>query len=133
MENITLLAISPEEEDRRSLHSILDPNGWTVQGAQSIREATKLIAAKPALILCEKDLPDGSWKDILRMAGRLDSPPPVVVASRNADERLWAEILNLGGYDLLLKPLEQNEVSRVLSMAWRHAQWREPMAARASA
>ena len=133
LENITLLAVSSEEEDRRSLESILDPNGWTIQGAQSIREATQLIVEKPGLILCEKDLPDGSWKDILRMAAKLDSQPPVVVVSRSADQRFWAEVLNLGGYDLLLKPLQGNEVSRVLSMAWRHAHVREPLAAHATA
>jgi DNA-binding response OmpR family regulator len=37
-----------------------------------------------------------------------------VVVSRNADERLWAEVLNLGGYDLLLKPYNANEVRRTI-------------------
>ena len=126
LENITLLAISPDGEDRQVLESILDQDGWTVQGAQSVREATKLLDEKPALVLCEKDLPDGSWKDVFRIAERIGNPPPVVVASRCADERFWAEVLNLGGYDVLLKPFEGNEVSRVVGMARRHAQRNEP-------
>jgi hypothetical protein len=32
---------------------------------------------------------------------------------------LWAEVLNLGGYDVLLKPFDRAEVVRVAGMAWR--------------
>jgi len=37
--------------------------------------------------------------------------PKFVVASQRADGRLWAEVLNLGGYDLLMKPLDADEVA----------------------
>jgi FixJ family two-component response regulator len=42
------------------------------------------------------------------------------VTSRLADEYLWAEVLNLGGYDVLAKPLDKQEVSRTLNLAWEH-------------
>jgi DNA-binding response OmpR family regulator len=123
--NFTLLSISPDEDDRQSLQSILDSDGWTVQGARSVREATRLLAAQPDLILCDRELPDGSWRDIFRMVSKLVHAPAIVVASRQADERFWAEVLNLGAFDLLLKPFEKSEVSRVLPMAWRHSLSRE--------
>jgi hypothetical protein len=40
------------------------------------------------------------------------------VFSRLADEYLWAEVLQLGGYDVLLKPFEEEEVARVALAAW---------------
>jgi DNA-binding response OmpR family regulator len=119
-ENITLLAISPNQEDRQSLEKILDNGCWTVEGARSLREATTMLHKRPNLILCEKELPDGNWKDVFREARDLDNPPPLVVVSRQADERLWAEVLNIGGYDVLLKPFERSEVCRVMGMALRH-------------
>ena len=128
-ENITLLTVNSASEDRHALESILDSNGWTIQGAKSIREATRLLKDRPSLILCERNLPDGSWKDIFREAQRLDNPAPFVVVSRNADERLWAEVLNLGGFDVLLKPFIHNEVQRVMNMASRHATPRAVFAA----
>ena len=121
-ENITLLTICPNKEDRQSLEKILDRHSWTIQGAPSLREATTLLHRGPSLILCEKDLPDGTWKDVFREARGLDNPPAFVVVSRLADERLWAEVLNLGGFDVLLKPFERSEVVRVMSMALRHWQ-----------
>ena len=45
-------------------------------------------------------------------------PPQLIVADRLADDALWAEVLNLGGYDLLMTPFEPEEVLRVVSMAW---------------
>ena len=119
-ENITLLTISPNQEDRQSLEKILDDGCWTVEGARSLREATTVLHKRATnLILCEKELPDGNWKDVFREAGKLDNPPPLVVVSRQADERLWAEVLNIGGYDVLLKPFERSEVCRVMGMALR--------------
>lgn len=123
-EKITLLAICPNQEDRQSLKDILERDRWTIQGAPSLREATKLLHRGPSLILCEKDLPDGTWKDVFREARDLDNPPAFVVVSRLADERLWAEVLNLGGFDVLLKPFVRSEVRRVMGMAlryWKHA------------
>ncbi len=40
------------------------------------------------------------------------------MTDRLADERLWSEVLNLGGYDVLLKPFEPGEVLRVVNSAW---------------
>jgi hypothetical protein len=33
---------------------------------------------------------------------------------------LWAEVLNMGGYDVLAEPLDSEEVTRVISAAARH-------------
>jgi len=73
---------------------------------------------RPSLIVCDSDLPDGSWRDFLASA-EVAEMAPLIVTSRLADERLWAEVLNLGGYDLLAKPFDQSEVIRVIDMALR--------------
>ncbi|HTP88011.1 MAG TPA: response regulator [Bryobacteraceae bacterium] len=116
-ERITLLAIDPHKDDCQTLLSILGDGDWNIRGASSLREATTLMnESVPDLILCERELPDGSWKDVFCMlAGR--RRPPVVVVSRKADERLWAEVLNLGGFDMLLKPYDGAELRRMIHYA----------------
>ena len=116
---ITLLAVSPNREDRRSLQSILDAPGWSIRWAKDLREAEQLLRQSPSLVICDSELPDGSWQEVLRAAETLDMAPPVIVATKNADQRFWAEVLNLGGFDVLLKPFEISEVSQVLGMAAR--------------
>jgi FixJ family two-component response regulator len=44
----------------------------------------------------------------------------LIVASRLADERLWAEALNLGAWDVLAKPFNHIEVIRSVKSAWQH-------------
>ena len=71
-------------------------------------------------MVTERDLAPGSWRDLLNNFLLLPDPPVLVVASRLADEYLWAEALNLGAYDVLAKPFDAFEVMRVLGSAWRH-------------
>jgi FixJ family two-component response regulator len=53
----------------------------------------------------------------------MPAPPLLVVTSKNADDALWAEALNLGAYDVLSKPFDKTEVMRIISLAWLH--WKE--------
>ena len=52
----------------------------------------------------------------------LPDPPLLIVTSRLADERLWAEALNLGAWDVLARPFDEDEVSRIVSVAGQHWQ-----------
>jgi DNA-binding response OmpR family regulator len=63
------------------------------------------------LIIADDVLPDGSWRDILMGMAKCGSAARLVVASRLADERLWADVLNLGGYDALAKPFRADEIA----------------------
>ena len=48
----------------------------------------------------------------------LPHPTPLIVPDRLADEALWAEVLNLGAYDLVSEPFDHTEVTRVIELAW---------------
>jgi DNA-binding response OmpR family regulator len=75
---------------------------------------------EPQVVVCERELPDGNWKDLLDAFDRLPERPNLIVTSRLTDEALWAEVLNLGGYDVLAQPFDPEEVFRVISLASRH-------------
>jgi DNA-binding response OmpR family regulator len=121
-ENFALL-VSPDRDDLRSLSGMLAEDFGQVRGVRSFREAIQILNTSeyPVVVACEGVLPDGSWKDLYEfLSASLRNPPPFIVVSRHADESLWAEVLNLGGYDVLAKPFESAEVQRVMSMARRH-------------
>jgi DNA-binding response OmpR family regulator len=121
-EKTSILLISPHAEDHSILLSMLEQSGVSICHASNTREASDLLDREaPSIIVCERDLPDGSWKDILNRAENAPKIPLLLVTSRQADESLWAEVLNLGGYDVLLKPFDRSEVTRVVSMACRPA------------
>src|SRR5215472_16952530 len=113
-----LLLISPHAGDHLFLGSILKDSHWQLLGTDSRKQASSLFETETIpVVITEAELPDGSWKDVLSALRRAAMPPNLIVVSDFADERLWAEVLNMGGYDLIMKPLRSAEILRVLSLA----------------
>lgn len=135
-EKVSILVVSPDPEDQTALRRILHHSNWSISHCASAADAIHHVPSSvPAVILCERDLPDGNWKTVLSACENSPDSPLLLVTSKTADENLWAEVLNLGGYDVLMKPFELGEVTRVIGMAWR--QWfarslRQPIVAAAS-
>jgi DNA-binding response OmpR family regulator len=116
---VNVLLISPSDEDHQHLHAILRHSKWQQHGARTQRAGLELLQQSPVpVVICEGELPDGTWKDVLSELGRMPRPPLLVVTSRFADDRLWSEALNLGAYNVLAKPLNTQEVFHVVSLAW---------------
>jgi DNA-binding NtrC family response regulator len=121
-EKISILVVSSHAEDLTSLRNILNHRDWKISHCASVHDACEHMqndATETCVVVTESSLPDGTWKDLLHAADARQQPPLVLVTSRHADDRLWGEVLNLGGYDVLLKPFDRSEVVRVIGMAWR--------------
>lgn len=116
----TVLSISPIEDDHNSLERIFNAFRWTLHRALTLQSAMAFLAQNHApVVICERDLAPGTWKDLLDEAFALPQSPCVIVTSRLADEYLWAEALNVGAYDVLAQPFEREEVIRIVSLASR--------------
>lgn len=117
-----ILLVSPFEQDHVSLGQMFHRSAWKLSGALTCGEALSHMQKHVVpVVICERDQTDGIWTDFLEDAALATYPPAVIVASRLADERLWAEVLNMGGWDVLAKPFETKEVIHCVSSAWR--QW----------
>jgi DNA-binding NtrC family response regulator len=122
-----VLVVYPSPMAPIALSEILEDATVTVLHSPDCQQAfARLAASMVSVVICEMALPDGSWKDLLDYMWRANSPSALVVTSRFADEALWAEVLNLGGYDVLAQPFDREEVTRVVrsaamasSRAWR--------------
>ena len=118
---LRVLSISPIEEDHLSLGAIVRHSRWMMFKADHLVGALGFLRQHDiSVILCERDLAPGKWTDILEYANDLSHPPSLIVTSRQADERLWAEALNLGAWDVLAKPFDRTEVLRSVTAAWQH-------------
>lgn len=116
---VTVLCVSASEPDHYSLGHLFSRTKWTLLKACSREEGLRILRAGPVpVVICDCLLPDGCWKDLIEEAAALPHPPVIIVTSRLADDKLWAEVMNLGGYDVLEKPFNQSELVRVVSLAW---------------
>ena len=116
---VDVLLISPFDEDHQDLRDILKHSNWQQYDARTQGEAIEFLRKNPIpVVICESELPDGAWQDVLSQLGRMQCPPLLVVTSRKTDDRLWSEALNLGAYNVLAKPLNVKEVFHVVGLAW---------------
>jgi DNA-binding NtrC family response regulator len=121
---VAVLAISPHEEDHACLRAIIGRTNWKIFEVHDCHDAMiYLLKNRVGVLICERELPDGDWKTLLDSLSALPFQPLVVVSSRDADATLWAEVLNRGAYDVLAKPFDRIEFTRIISLAWLH--WRE--------
>jgi response regulator RpfG family c-di-GMP phosphodiesterase len=119
--SLSALLLGRYPEDRLLVYDIFRRFGWHLFEARSRRRAIKCLERNPVhVVLVESDLAVWSWKGLLRHLRRLAPSPQLIVASRTADESLWAEVLNIGGYDVLAQPFRRDEVERVIAAARRH-------------
>jgi DNA-binding response OmpR family regulator len=115
---IRVLSVSKDPQDHSTLRRILSGLPWLVSVAANCRQAVRQLSReKVSVIFCESLLEDGTWKSVLGHIRGNAHPPLLIVTSRVADEHLWAEVLNLGGYDVLAKPFNPEEVRHVCTTA----------------
>ena len=130
--NVTVLSVSPHEIDHLSLQAIIGHSKWTLFIAGDLPSALSVLREHDiSVLLCERDLRPGTWIDVLENIRFLPNAPSLIVTSRLADDRLWAEALNLGAWDVLAKPFDRIEVIRSVHSAWQR--WHDRMAPHATA
>jgi DNA-binding NtrC family response regulator len=134
-ESKTVLVVSPFGEDQLAgslrevfRHSLFRDFNWRMQEAHSCREALEYLRRNfIPVVISWCDLRDVKWKDLwkhlLRQIALLVHPPLLIVSYQPVSHCFWSEVLNLGGYDVLVKPFEPWDVFRLLSLAWEH--WRD--------
>jgi hypothetical protein len=95
---------------------MLNLAGYRALTGHTVRQSIGLLSAA-SVVICEDILPDGTWKDLLAALDRVHSPTALVVTSAAVEPRLWAEVLNLGGTDVLAQPFSNEEVLWIVQRA----------------
>ena len=89
--NVTVLSVSPIPDDHISLKQIIHYSDWGVHSDSrwELNESLTLTSAVTVLrqrqipvVICERDLQPGTWREMLEHVGCLPSPPLLIVTSR---------------------------------------------------
>jgi DNA-binding response OmpR family regulator len=115
-----VLVVSSAPEDRGVLAQLLVSHSYPRYWTSSVAEAAEWLRRMSArIVICDDQLSDGGWRDLWEVLRWTPVPPVFIVSAYGADERLWAEVLNMGAYDVLATPYRAAEVVRVLGQASR--------------
>jgi DNA-binding NtrC family response regulator len=124
---MTVIGAVTGEQDRRLLAGLASRNGWEMSPASTFEEAWAAVVRTPApVVLCDRDLPGPDWRDALRKLASAPGHASVILVSRVVDEYLWSEVIRNGGYDVLSKPLREDEAVRMVKLAWTY--WNSALA-----
>ena len=116
-----ILSVSPFACDHESVHDGAGACTCRVVHANTLAEARRMLTRLDiCLVVCERDLPPGTWVDLFEQLRERPNPPLLIVTSRLADDRLWAEALNLGAWDVVAKPFVAHEIATAIEQAWSH-------------
>jgi DNA-binding NtrC family response regulator len=136
---IPVVALIVDEQDRHILAKASSSNAsghqtWEVHFAESCEQVSALASRLVApIILLDRDWPGMEWRTAVQGFAALTHHACVVLVSGVDDAYLWEELVRSGGYDILPKPIEADDVSRVMKLAlpyWAiHAPGRSPLAA----
>jgi FixJ family two-component response regulator len=121
---MVVLSVSPHQSDHQFLEA--SAAACNCELALSVDLAGALVVldqCEVSVVVFDQDLIPGSWRDMLRRLQERANPAALIVTSRLADERLWAEALNLGAWDVLAKPFDRCEVTRSIERAFQHWQF----------
>ena len=122
MKKVWALVVCGRGDHSVSLRQILDPL-VKVSDARTCEEAARCLERPdpPHLVFTDTAMPDGSWRDVLRLAAKAPRPVNVIVASRAPDVRLYMEAMDEGAFDFLTASSLVPEVAHVLRSAAENA------------
>ena len=117
---LRVLVVEDDREIRALMQSSLSVEGFEVQTAVSLSEASALLRhSPPDVIVLDLGLPDGDGVQLVREVPSLHSLPIIVVSARH-QEAQKIQLLDAGADDYLTKPFSVGELLARIRVALRH-------------
>jgi len=106
-----ILHVDPSTADRNAIREALSSQeNWTIEGANSYEEARERLQLHPVdLILCEADLGDGEWRDLVSMVRSRQMATPVFIVSSSMTVESAAQAARDGAEGVLVKGGDASE------------------------
>jgi FixJ family two-component response regulator len=116
-----VIGLIASDVDRRLLTSLCSRNRWNLLFADTCEEARiALDKLKAPVILCDRDLPGKGWRGTVEDLALSPHRACIILVSGVVDTYLWDEVVRTGGFDVLSKPLREDDVVRAVRLAWSY-------------
>ena len=113
-----ILIVEDRDSLRRMLERALSQEGYEVTAAADAQAGIRWVDERPFdLVLTDLKLPDASGMEVLAASRQAQPRVPVVVLTGFGTVGTAVEAMKLGAYDFLEKPLEIDELARLVERA----------------
>jgi DNA-binding NtrC family response regulator len=112
-----ILFLTNDEDQVRNLNELLGEHVALTHadGLLDLQETLK--TTQFDALLCDWSLYGATWRNVLEDIQNHDPALPVVVLSRTGGEKEWIEVIEAGGFDLLVAPYWRASVLAALEQA----------------
>jgi|HubBroStandDraft_3_1064219.scaffolds.fasta_scaffold198309_1 response regulator RpfG family c-di-GMP phosphodiesterase len=118
---LTVLCLLSEDYDRSLMTDLGRRQRWHLLFAATRQEAERgLHQLKPQIMLFDRDIAGQNWREFVTCFAAASRGMCIMLVSKVIDDNLWNELVSNGGYEVLRKPLREDEVSRAVKMAWTY-------------
>jgi two-component system, OmpR family, KDP operon response regulator KdpE len=118
--SLRVLVVEDDREIRSMMQASLAVEGFEVQTAVSVSEASALLRhALPDVMVLDLGLPDGDGADLVRELRQRHNLPVLVVSARHQESEK-IKLLDAGADDYLTKPFSVAELLARIRVALRH-------------
>ena len=117
MPRLLLIDDDPDLIQAQATHA-LGPLDWRIDVARSGTDGLRRLAAEPPdVVLLDVRLPDLSGLEVYQRVRQLDARIPVIFITATTAADTAIEAMQRGAYDYLFKPLDPQQLRRVVSQA----------------
>jgi FixJ family two-component response regulator len=115
---LTIVALVLGDRDRQVLADVCALHPWDLHFTSTFEEAWAVLNhLKAPLVLCDRDCPGAEWREVVQRMASSAHRACVILLSGVVDDYLWNEVNRKGGYDVLSKPLREDDVVRSVKLA----------------
>ncbi len=116
MSCLEVLVASSDAGKRTALVDVLAQCGLEPMTVTSVDEVRAALAQRAVhLVFCEDALPEGGFREVLRLAQATGSGVPLVVSSLSGELEEYLEAMQMGAFDFIAPPYRPSEVESIVN------------------
>ena len=113
-----VLVVSSDDEVRRNLAGIVGLWGLEPVLCATAADSRAALTRYPiCVVVCEDQLADGNYRDLVEAVARTTADAPVIVVSHLADWNEYMNAVRAGAFDYIALPPRRTEIERAIKNA----------------
>jgi two-component system response regulator HydG len=119
-DRLKILILSMSLDDRLLLEQLAKHHHWSLRFTHSPQEGFNLTSQNHfEVVLCDRNQNGYPWREVIDRLAAISPQSCILLVSPLKEEYLWRDVLQQGGYDVLIRPLCEAAVLRAIDAATR--------------
>jgi DNA-binding response OmpR family regulator len=116
---VSILAVVSDPRDRNILNDIARREKWALRCTASCDSAVELMRHRGfGVILLDRNFTPVDWRAGFLTLTEHSPRSAIILLSREIDDRLWLEVIERGGFDVIIRPIRVARAVKAIRCGW---------------